>query len=81
MVINAFAPYHSAEAKAGDREDRQGIVTAGPRSSQSGYARAVPIAGASRFRIGEPLDEPHGSASFLAPRVMRYLDGRLRGPT
>jgi len=67
VVINAFAPYHSAEAKAGDREDRQGIVTAGSRSSQSGYARAVPIAGASHFWIGEPLDEPHSSTSLLAP--------------
>jgi hypothetical protein len=41
----------------------------------------VPIAGASHFWIGEPLDEPHSYTSFLAPRVMRFLDDRLRGPT
>jgi len=42
------------------------------------YTRAVPIVGASHFWVSEPLDEEHSYTRFLAPRLMRFLDDRLR---
>jgi acetyl esterase/lipase len=41
------------------------------------YTRTVPIEGAPHFWISEPIDEPHSSTGFLAPRLLRFLSERL----
>ena len=45
---------------------------------QSGYfVRIVPVQGAPHFWMYAPIDEPHGYAGFLAPKVLRFLKERL----
>jgi acetyl esterase/lipase len=51
------------------------FVTALKRAGN--YTRTVPIEGAPHFWISEPLDEPHSYASFLAPKLLRFLNERF----
>ncbi len=45
---------------------------------QSGYyVRTVPMPGAPHFWMYSPIDEPHGYASFVAPKVLRFLREQL----
>ena len=45
---------------------------------QSGYyVRTVPVHGAPHFWMYAPIDEPHGYAGFVAPKVLRFLRERL----
>ena len=45
---------------------------------QSGYyVRTVPVNGAPHFWMYAPIDEPHGHAGFLAPKLLRFLRERL----
>lgn len=41
------------------------------------YVRPVVLAGAPHFWIGDPLDEPGSFSGFLAPRLLRFLQGRV----
>jgi acetyl esterase/lipase len=41
------------------------------------YVRSVVVAGAPHFWIGDPLDEPGSHSGFFAPRLLRFLQGRL----
>lgn len=41
------------------------------------YVRAVPVPGAPHFWMYAPIDEPHGHAGFVAPKVLRFLRERL----
>jgi acetyl esterase/lipase len=53
------------------------LVTALKRAGN--YTRTVPVEGAPHFWIGEPLDEPHTYAGFLAPKLLRFLATCLQG--
>jgi acetyl esterase/lipase len=41
------------------------------------YVRSVVVAGAPHFWIGDPLEEPGSHSGFFAPRLLRFLQGRL----
>lgn len=41
------------------------------------YVRTVPVLGAPHFWMYDPIDEPHSYASFVAPKVLRFLRERL----
>ncbi|HTF13356.1 MAG TPA: alpha/beta hydrolase [Burkholderiales bacterium] len=41
------------------------------------YVRSAVLAGAPHFWIGDPIDEPGSYSGFFAPRLLRFLQGRL----
>lgn len=41
------------------------------------YVRTVPVQGAPHFWMYAPIDEPHGHAGFVAPKVLRFFRERL----
>jgi hypothetical protein len=41
------------------------------------FVRAVPVVGAPHFWMGDPFDEPRGHVGFVAPQILRFLEGRL----
>ncbi|HEV8260489.1 MAG TPA: hypothetical protein VGQ19_07030, partial [Burkholderiales bacterium] len=41
------------------------------------YVRIVPVQAAPHFWMYDPIEEPHGHAAFLAPKLLRFLGERL----
>lgn len=41
------------------------------------FVRPVPVAGAPHFWFADPIDDPRGHSGFVAPQVVRFLEGRL----
>jgi acetyl esterase/lipase len=41
------------------------------------FVRPVPVASAPHFWFADPMDDPRGHSGFVAPQVLRFLEGRL----
>jgi len=41
------------------------------------FVRPVPVAAAPHFWFADPIDDPRGHSGFVAPQVLRFLEGRL----
>lgn len=41
------------------------------------FVRPAPVAAAPHFWLADPIDEPRGHMSFVAPQIVRFLEGRL----
>jgi dipeptidyl aminopeptidase/acylaminoacyl peptidase len=41
------------------------------------FVRTAPVPGAPHYWLGDPIDEPGGYASLVAPQILRFLQQRL----
>ena len=41
------------------------------------FVRPVPVSAAPHFWFADPIDDPRGHSGFVAPQVLRFLEGRL----
>jgi acetyl esterase/lipase len=41
------------------------------------FVRAAPVVGAPHYWMGDPFDDPGGHVGFVAPQILRFLEGRL----
>ena len=41
------------------------------------FVRPAPVAAAPHFWLADPIDDPRGHMSFVAPQIVRFLEGRL----
>lgn len=41
------------------------------------FVRPVPVIGAPHFWFADPIEDPRGHVGFVAPYVLRFLEGRL----
>ncbi len=41
------------------------------------FVRGAPVVGAPHFWMGDPFDDPRGHVGFVAPQILRFLEGRL----
>jgi len=41
------------------------------------FVRGAPVVGAPHFWMADPFDDPRGHVTFVAPQILRFLEGRL----
>jgi acetyl esterase/lipase len=41
------------------------------------FVRPAPVAAAPHFWMADPIDDPRGHVGFVAPQILRFLEGRL----
>lgn len=41
------------------------------------FVRLAPVVGAPHFWMADPIDDSHGHPAFVAPQILRFLEGRL----
>jgi acetyl esterase/lipase len=41
------------------------------------FVRSAPVVGAPHFWMADPFDDPRGHVGFVAPQILRFLEGRL----